>query len=176
MKNYADVAWGTVGEGGLVLVLAALSLLVREPLIFASLGPTVYELVEQPQMRSARSYNIIVGHFIALGAGFLAIFALKAWSAPNVIATGTVSEERLWCMTIAAVITTFCTLLLRASQPAALSTALLVSSGAMQTRRDALAIVVGVLITVLIGEPVRRFRLKNTNIRRAVIAKAPQKV
>jgi hypothetical protein len=162
MRRYKDLFWATIGEGGLILILATVGWVARQSLIFASLGPTVYELVEQPQARSARTYNIIVGHFIALGAGFLAVFVLNAWSAPNVVATGIVSPARLWAVTIASVITTFVTLLFKASQPAALSTALLISLGAMQTRRDAVIIGLGVVITAVIGEPVRRFRLEHT--------------
>jgi hypothetical protein len=54
MKNRADLVWATLGEGGLVLALAAIGWATNQPLIFASLGPTAYELVEQPQMPSAR--------------------------------------------------------------------------------------------------------------------------
>lgn len=168
MRKSADVFWATLGEGGLVLVLAAIGWASRQPLIFASLGPTAYELVEQPQLRSARAYNIVVGHLIGLGAGFVAIYLSNAWAAPNVISSGVVSTERLWAVAIAATITTLVTLMLKAGQPAALATTLLVSLGSMQTRRDALAIMAGVLIITAIGEPVRRFRLKHTQIRPAV--------
>jgi hypothetical protein len=166
LKKRADLFWATLGEGGLVLALAAIGWATRQPLIFASLGPTAYELVEQPQVRSARVYNIVVGHLIGLGAGFLAVYLMNAWTAPNVISAGIVSTERVWATTIAATLTTFFTLILRAGQPAALATTLLVSLGAMQTRQGALAIVAGVLIITIIGEPVRRFRLKHTEIRR----------
>jgi len=145
--------------------MAAIAWATRQPLIFASLGPTAYELVEQPQIRSARPYNIVVGHLVGLGAGFLAVYILHAWAAPNVVATGLVTTTRLWAIVVAAVLTTLVTLTLRASQPAALATTLLVSLGAMQTRRDAIAIILGVLIITAIGEPVRRFRLKHTHIR-----------
>jgi hypothetical protein len=40
------------------------------------LGPTAYELVELLQIRSAWAYNIVAGHLIGLGAGFLAIYIL----------------------------------------------------------------------------------------------------
>ncbi len=137
------------------------------PLIFASLGPTAHELVEQPQLKSARTYNIVVGHLIGLGAGFLAVYLVNASTAPNVLSAGIVSTQRLWATTIAATLTIFFTLLLRAGQPAALATTLLVSLGAMQSRQDAVAIVVGVLIITALGEPVRRFRLKHTNVQKA---------
>lgn len=168
MKQRADLLWATLGEGGLVLAVAAIGWATNQPLIFASLGPTAYELVEQPQLRSARTYNIIVGHLIGLGSGFLAIYLLHAWAAPNVIATGIVSAERMWAVAIAATLTTLVTLVLRAGQPAALATTLLVALGSMQTLRDAAAIVAGVLIIALLGEPVRRFRLKHTEIRPVV--------
>lgn len=165
MKNGADLFWATLGEGGLVLALAAIGLATRQPLIFASLGPTAYELVEQPQLPSARAYNIIVGHLIGLGAGFLGVYLFSAWAAPNVMSSGIVSSDRMWAMAIAASLTTLVTLLLKAGQPAALATTLLVSTGAMQTRHGAAAIIIGVLIITVLGEPVRRFRLKDTRIR-----------
>ena len=72
MNRRADLLWATLGEGGLILVLGAIGWATKQPLIFASLGPTAYEFVEQPQLKSARSYNIVVGHLIGMGAGFVA--------------------------------------------------------------------------------------------------------
>ena len=66
MKNRADLVWATLGEGALVLALAAIGLATNQPLIFASLGPTAYELVEQPRMPSARPYNVIIGHLLGV--------------------------------------------------------------------------------------------------------------
>jgi hypothetical protein len=168
LKRSHDVFWATVGEGGLILAVAAMAWLSGRPLIFASLGPTAYELVEMPQARSARIYNILAGHLIGLGAGFLAIYLLHARMEPNVMAGGTVSAGRVWAAALAATLTTLLSLLLKAGQPAALATTLLVSLGAMQTGRDAVSIIAGTLILIVIGEPVRRFRLKYTAIRPVV--------
>ena len=165
MKTRGDLFWATLGEGGLVLALAAIAWAARQPLIFASLGPTAYELVEQPQARSSRAYNIIVGHLVGLGAGFLSLYLTGAFIEPNVISTGIVSGKRVWAIALAAALTTLITLILKAGQPAALATTLLVSLGSMQTLHGAIAIVAGVLIITAIGEPVRRFRLKYTQIR-----------
>lgn len=167
MKLGDDLFWAALGEGGLVLVMAAIGWASGQPLIFASLGPTAYELVEQPQLRSARAYNIIVGHLIGVGSGFLAIYVCHAWAAPNVISSGVVSPARLGALTLAATLTTVVTLIAKAGQPAALATTLLVSLGSMQTGRNAIAIIAGVLIIAAIGEPMRRFRLKYTQLRPA---------
>jgi hypothetical protein len=165
VNRRSDLLWATLGEGGLLLVPALLGWGLHQPLIFASLGPTAYELVEQPQIRSARAYNVVVGHMVGLGAGFLSVFVLNAWSEPNVLATGIVSSGRLGAAIIAVTLTTFFTLLLRAGQPAALATTLLVSLGSMQTKRDAVAIIAGILVVTALGEPIRRFRLKHSVLR-----------
>ena|GEM_PF-1702521 len=155
-----ELATATLGEGTLILVIAAAGWATRQPLIFASLGPTAYELVEKPLDRSARAYNIIVGHLVGLGSGFLALYLTQAWQSPNVALAGTVDPARMWAAVLAAVFTTLGTLLLRAGQPAAIATSLLVALGAMQTGRDAAVIVAAVLGITAIGEPLRRLRMK----------------
>jgi hypothetical protein len=149
--------FATLGEGGLILAVGAVGWLAHMPLIFASLGPTAYELVEKPNTPSARVYNIVVGHFIGMGAGFLSLWVLHAWNSPNVEAAGFVSSPRLWAAVLAVVITTAATLALKANQPAAPATSLLVSLGSMQRAHDALAIMAAVLILTVLGEPLRRY-------------------
>jgi hypothetical protein len=142
-----------------VLAVSAVAWAVHQPLIFASLGPTAYELIEQPQMKSARTYNVIVGHLVGLGSGFFALYILGAFDAPRLLSHGVLSTDRMWAVAIAAILTTLGNLLLKSGQPAALSTTLLVTLGAMQTRGDGLAIIAGVFLIAIIGEPVRRARL-----------------
>jgi hypothetical protein len=161
MTRPKHILIASTGEGALILTVAAIGWAAHMPLIFTSLGPTAYELVEKPKAPSAGLYNIIVGHFAALAAGFLSLWLLGAWNAPKVAAAGFVSSPRLWAAVLAVVLTTIATLALDASQPASLSTTLLVSLGAMQTAHDAIAIVVAVFILAAVGEPVRRLRLKH---------------
>ncbi len=156
MTRGTNLFFVTLAEGALILVIGAIGLIMRMPLIFTSLGPTAYELVEKPLSKSARTYNIVVGHMTGLGAGFFSLWVLVAWSAPKVASAGFVSSSRLWAAILSVVITTALTLALRASQPASLSTTLLVSLGAMQTGRDAISIVAAVLIIAVLGEPLRR--------------------
>lgn len=146
------------GEGVPVLLLASLGWVASWPFIFASLGPTAYEILEQPRLKSARPYNVIAGHFVALGTGWISLLAFHARSSPSVSLAGFVPPPRLAAAVLAVVLTTFVTLAIRASQPAALATTLLVSLGSMQTARDAVAIIVSVLILVAVGEPLRRWR------------------
>jgi hypothetical protein len=144
-------------EAALIFVVALAGWLAHQPLIFASLGPTAYELVETPERKSARPYNIVVGHLVAVVSAFLALALSHAWSVPPVSSSG-VPLLRVWAAMLATAITVFGTLLLKATQPAALSTTLLVSLGVMQTWKDGAIIMIAVLLMTLIGEPVRRFR------------------
>jgi HPP family len=156
----SDFVFAPLAEGGLILLLAAIGWATRWPFVFASLGPTAYEMIEQPQMKSARPYNVIVGHLTGLALGWLALWATHAWGSPKVSAVDAVPMLRMWAALISVVLTTLVTLLLSASQPASLATTLLVSLGLMQTGRDAAAIVISVLILAAVGEPIRRKRLK----------------
>jgi len=126
--------------------------------LFASLGPTAYEQAEKPNQRSSRIYNVIVGHFVGIGAGFLGLWLIGAWSAPKVVAAAYVSPARLWAAAVAVAVTTIVNLLLKAGQPAALSTTLLVSLGAFQTAGAVFLLAAGVVIVAVAGEPVRRMR------------------
>lgn len=148
-------------EGALIVVVALAGWASGQPLIFASLGPTAYEIVEMPKQPSARPYNVIVGNLVAVLAGFAAIFVTHAWAVPSVSSHG-VPLLRVWAALVAAVLTVFVTLLVKATQPAALSTTLLVSTGIMQTWKDGAVIMAAVLLITAIGEPVRRWRLKNS--------------
>lgn len=154
-----DLLIAPLGEALLLLIAALAGWLCHQPLIFASLGPTAYELIETPHRRSARPYSILTGHIVAIAAGYLALVATRAWYVPRVSASG-VPLDRIWAVVLAAALTVFFTLLLHASQPAALSTTLLIAAGIMQQPLDAALILGSVILMVLIGEPLRRLRLR----------------
>jgi hypothetical protein len=154
-----DQTWVPFLEGGLILLMGCISLAVGKPLLFASLGPTAYEQIEKPELPSARLYNVVVGHWIGMGCGFLGLAVLNAWNAPNPMTVGHFSILRVGACAIAVATTALFTLLVKAGQPAAYATAMLVAVGSMQRASDAVSIALGVLILGIIGEPIRRMRL-----------------
>ncbi|HEU5336309.1 MAG TPA: HPP family protein [Terriglobales bacterium] len=154
-----DEIWAPVWEAALILIVGITAWAAGQPWLFASLGPTAYEQAEKPHMKSARLYNVLVGHFVALGCGFLGVAIMHAWGAPKVNATTFIPMARLGASVIGVAATTLLCLKLKASQPAALSTTLLVTLGPYDTAMGALWIAVGVVIIAVVGEPVRRMRL-----------------
>lgn len=147
-----------VCEGALILLAAFAAWKTRQPLLFASLGPTAFELIEALERRSARAWNVIAGHAIGVLAGFAALWLTRAWAAPAV-GGGAPAWPRVWAAALAATLTVFGTLLARATQPAAISTSLLVSLGTMQSGRDVLFILGSVVLLVVAARPLRRLRV-----------------
>jgi hypothetical protein len=153
-----DLLIAPAGEAFLIAIAALAGWICRQPLIFASLGPTAYEIIETPHRRTARPYSIFVGHLIGIGAAYLALFLTHAWWVPPVSATG-VPWARVEAVVLGAALTTFMTLLLRAGQPAAIATSLLIATGVLQRPVDAVIIMSAVVLMILAGEPLRRLRL-----------------
>lgn len=155
-----DLILAPLCEAALLLIAGVAGWLSHQPFIFTSLGPTAYELVETPERRSAHPYSIVMGHLIAVVAGFIAIYVTGAVLAAPVSSSG-VPLPRLGAAALAATLTVLGTLALKASQPAALSTTLLIALGTMQQPRDAAIIMGAVLLMALCGEPLRIWRLGN---------------
>jgi HPP family len=154
-----DDLWAPVTGALLIFVVGVLGLVAHRPWIFASLGPTAYLHAENPEHRSSRFYNTVVGHLVALGSGFFALWVLNAWSAPDVMATGHLTMVRVAASTIAIGLTVFLVLGLHASHQPAGATTLLVALGTFQSFDDAIVVIVGVVLIAAIGEPIRRLRI-----------------
>jgi len=154
-----DLWIAPVCEAALIFVVAIVGWVTYKPLVFASLGPTAYELIETPERKTARPYNVFVGHLTGILAGFVGLYAAHAFNSPA-ISKGEVTLNRVGAAVLAAGLTVFFTLLFKASQPAAVSTTLLIALGTLQTWQDGFLIMGAVLMMLLVGEPLRNLRLQ----------------
>ena len=161
-----DAILAPLCEAGLLFVAGLAALVSHQPLFFASLGPTAYELAEMPDRDSARPYNIIVGHLVGVLSGFAALWVTHAWSVPAV-STHAITLTRVWAAVVATLLTVLFTVLLRATQPAALSTTLMVATGTMQRPIDGPIIMAGIVLVTVLGEPLRRWRVQHRQQERA---------
>ena len=152
-----NVIVSSLCEAGLLCAVGAVAVLLHRPLFFASLGPTAYELTETPERESARPYNVVVGHLFGVLSGFVALAVTQAWKAP-VFSTTNITWVRVLAAFVATILTASVTLLAKAGQPAALATTLIVTTGAMQSPKDGLCIMVAIVLLTVIGEPLRRWR------------------
>lgn len=115
------------------------------PLLLPSLGPTIFMIALQPADPTIRFYNIVIGHAIGLGSGFLVVRLLPA--EPVVIGMA------------ALVVTLLAQKLARATHIPAAATTLLISLGFVPaTGETVLRFAVGVLIVGAVAEGARRLR------------------
>lgn len=156
-----DSVFAPAASGGLILIAGLLGLAFHRPWLFASLGPTAFQLAEYPEQKSSRVYNVLVGHYIGLAMGFAAVALMNSWGAPNVLATHDLTAIRIWAAVIAMVLTSGVIVALRASHPPAGATALLVALGSFNTWHDAITVVAGVAIVGVLGEILRFVRLRS---------------
>lgn len=152
-----DTVVAALLEAGLLGFAALLGYFLHEPLIFASLGPTAYEVIETPDRPSASFYNLVVGHGVGISCGLVALLLTHAWSAHAVSLAG-VPAVRVASIALAGLLTVAGTLTLNATQPAALSTTLLVASGIMQSERAIVCICCAVVLFAVISLPLRKMR------------------
>ena len=157
-----DWLWAPVCEGLIVLVICVVGFLIRNPLIFSSLGATVFEQIEKSRTPSARPYNVVVGHFAGIAAGFAAVAILRVWHEPAVLSAHQLTAGRIWAAVLAVVLTVIINQQLKATQPAACSTALLVALGSFSNWRQAGLLIGGVITVAAAGEPLRRLRIKTS--------------
>jgi hypothetical protein len=155
-----DLLIAPVCEAGLLLVVALVGWILHKPFIFSSLGPTAYELIETPERTTARPFNVFFGHLAGVISGFIAIYATHAFNSPGT-SSGTVTLPRVGAAALAGGLTVLITLAIKASQPAALSTSLIVSLGSLQQFRDAFVIMGAVALMLLLGLPLRSWRLRD---------------
>ncbi len=159
-RRQRDAILAPLCEAGLLLVAGLAAMLTHQPLFFASLGPTAYELTETPESPTAQPYNVIVGHLVGVLSGFAALWLTGAWYAPAV-STSSITMVRVWAAVLATLLTVLGTVLARAQQPAALSTTLMVATGSMQRPIDGPVIMAAILLVDLLGEPLRRWRIRH---------------
>ncbi len=161
-----EAVWGPVLAGVLIFIVGVIGLAAGQPWLFASLGPTAYIHSESPGHKSARFYDTLVGHLVGLGCGFAAIAILNAWNAPPLMRTEVVTLARVGAGALAVGGTLAVNTLLRITHAPAAATTLLVALGTFQTGRDAVIVVVGVVILTVLAMIARELRPRATGYRR----------
>jgi len=155
----SDLWVAPICEAALLLVAGVVGWAFHKPLLFSSLGPTAYELIETPERPSARAYNVFVGHLVGVISGFAGLYIFHASAVPG-IAAGWVERPRIGAAIIAAALTVLLTLALRAAQPAAVATSLLIALGTFNHWQGGVTIMGAVAIMLIFGEPLRAWRLR----------------
>jgi hypothetical protein len=126
-------AWHAfAGCGVAIIVAGTMALVTGLPWLFPSLGPTAMLQTEQPTSDSSTPRNTLIGHAVALGAGYgsLLLFNLQTASpAP----TAGMSASRVGAAALSLAVTAAVLLLIRRPHAPAGATTLIVSLGLLHT-------------------------------------------
>ena len=162
-------------SAGLILLVGVLGLGLNAPLLYPSLGPTAYLLVHDAHHRSARFYDIVAGHFIALASGLLAVHVFGYENAPSIFDPAShLAAMRVVAAVVALALTVMLALWVRASHPPAGATALvIVLCGFHATLQGLLAIIAGIIAMALAGEALRRLKLIGVPASASLISPGP---
>jgi CBS-domain-containing membrane protein len=144
-----------------VLTLAmtgVVGLLLQQPWLFPSLGPTVMLFFESPQEPSSRPLNTIVGHLAGIAAGLACYTALGLSGHPSA-PVGGLTVPYVVAGAVAVGITTAVLSLLKLPHPPAGASTLIVALGILHTPAQLLSMVGAVLLITLTGSTFNRLLL-----------------
>jgi CBS-domain-containing membrane protein len=153
---------GAVYAGALaILTLAitgAVGLLIKQPWLFPSLGPTVMLFFESPREPSARPLNTIVGHVVGIVVGLAAYTAFGLSGHPSA-PTGGLTVSYVIAGALAVGITVAVLRLLKLPHPPAGASTLIVALGILHTPVQLLSMVAAVLLITAAGWAFNRLLL-----------------
>lgn len=124
--------------------------LVKEPLVFPSLGATAFLIFETPMAEVGTPRNTILGHFVGVAAGALSLAIFGLLNSPSVYVSG-VTFARVCAIALAVALTGGLLRVVRAAHPPAGATTIIVASGLLHTPRQMLDVLVGVVLLTIAG-------------------------
>lgn len=116
------------GSAIAVVLAGTVALLTRQPWLFPSLGPMIMLHVEKPDAPESSPRNTLIGHFVALLAGYVFLVVCGLRDAPSALQGG-MSVPRLVAAAGSLAVTALVLVLLKAPHPPAGATTLIVSLG-----------------------------------------------
>ena len=159
IASTVDAMWVPAVAALLIVVAGTVGYWMKQPWLFAGLGPTILLIASNPGHETSRFRSVVVGHLAALGCAYLALVMLNATGAPSLLVTSTVPLARVWAGAGALAMLAIVMPQLKAYHPPAAATALLITAGAYRmTGKTPLALIGSVILIALAAEGLRRVR------------------
>ncbi|MFG1953759.1 HPP family protein [Micromonospora sp. NPDC048830] len=132
-----------------VVVAGTVALLTRQPWLLPSLGPAIMLHVEQPEKPQASPRNTVIGHLVALLAGYALLVATGLTDRPSAFQEG-VTGLRIVAAVGSLAVTSLVLVLLKAAHPPAGATTLIVSLGLLHTPGQLVVAAAAVVLVTLV--------------------------
>jgi CBS domain-containing membrane protein len=149
-RNNGNAVYTFIGSLLAIGLSGTWAYLIKQPLVFPSLGATAFLIFETPMAEVASPRNTIIGHSVGVAAGAtsLAIFGLL--NAPSIYVAG-ITIDRVFAIALAVALTGGVLRVLRAAHPPAGATTIIVASGLLAKPHQMLDIIIGVMLLTIAG-------------------------
>lgn len=137
------------GSAIAIVVAGLVALLTRQPWLFPSLGPAILLHVEKPDAPESSPRNTLIGHLVALLAGYGLLLICGLADNSSVLDEG-VSGLRIVAAAGSLAVTALVLVLLRAAHPPAGATTLIVSLGLLHKPSQLLVAAAAVVLVTLV--------------------------
>ncbi len=131
-----------------MLVTGAIAVVTNRPYIFPSLGPTAILIFGYPAERTSAPRNVLFGHAIGAGCGYLALWATGEMGVPF---SPHVNFHRTLAAAMALALTALLMHFLRCEHAPAGATTLIVALGVLPTLGDFAWLMLAVATLILIA-------------------------
>jgi CBS-domain-containing membrane protein len=149
-RNNGNAIYTFVGSLVAIGLSGTWAYIVKQPLVFPSLGATAFLIFETPMAEVGSPRNTIIGHTVGILAGVLSLAIFGLLHAQSVYVSG-ITVPRVCAIALAVALTGGVLRVLRAAHPPAGATTIIVASGLLHTPRQLLDIFVGVLLLTIAG-------------------------
>jgi CBS-domain-containing membrane protein len=137
------------GSAVAIVVAGLVALLTRQPWLFPSLGPAIMLHLEKPDAPESSPRNTLIGHLVALVAGYGLLLICGLADNPSVLDEG-VSGPRIAAAAGSLALTALVLVLLRAAHPPAGATTLIVSLGLLHKPLQLVVAAAAVVLVTLV--------------------------
>lgn len=122
--------------------------LLKYPLLFPSLAPTVFHIFRSPLDAGASPRNTITGHFVGLIVGFISLAVFGLLNTPSVIQEGA-TLPHIWAAALSLAVAEGILISFNRPHPPAAATTLLVSLGIFKSFTELLSLAGGILLLTI---------------------------
>ena len=149
-RNRGNAVYTFVGSLLAIGLSGLWAYIVKQPLVFPSLGATAFLIFETPMAEVGTPRNTMLGHTVGVAAGVASLALFGLLDAPSVYVSG-VTLGRVGAIALAVALTGGILRLVRSAHPPAGATTIIVASGLLAKPRQILDILIGVLLLTIAG-------------------------